>query len=139
MLWRRSYDTPPPPLADGTEFSQSDDPRYATIPAELRPRTECLKDVVDRMLPYWYDGDRPGPADRPHGAGRRPRQLAARAGQAPRRRLGRRRSPALNIPTGIPLLYELDDDFRPSNPGGTYLDPKAAAAAIEAVKNQGKK
>lgn len=56
MLWRRSYDTPPPPLEDGTEFSQSDDPRYASIPPELRPRTECLKDVVHRMLPYWYDG-----------------------------------------------------------------------------------
>lgn len=56
MLWRRSYDTPPPALEDGTEFSQSDDARYATIPPELRPRTECLKDVVDRMLPYWYDG-----------------------------------------------------------------------------------
>src|SRR6058998_825498 len=50
MLWRRSYDTPPPALEDGTEFSQSDDPRYATIPPELRPRTECLKDVVVRML-----------------------------------------------------------------------------------------
>ncbi len=55
MLWRRSYDTPPPPLADDAEFSQIDDPRYAIIPSELRPRTECLKDVVVRMLPYWYD------------------------------------------------------------------------------------
>ena len=55
MLWRRSYDTPPPPIEDGNEWSQAGDPRYATLPPELCPRTECLKDVVERMLPYWYD------------------------------------------------------------------------------------
>ena len=56
MLWRRSYDMPPPPLDDDDEFSQAGDPRYADLPAdELRPRTECLADVVARMLPYWYD------------------------------------------------------------------------------------
>src|SRR4051794_25876066 len=51
MLWRRSYSTPPPPIAADDEFSQQDDPRYATLPPEVRPATECLADVVDRMLP----------------------------------------------------------------------------------------
>src|SRR5207248_4276505 len=55
MLWRRSYDTPPPPIADDDPLSQIDDPRYLTLPSELIPRTECLADAVDRMLPYWYD------------------------------------------------------------------------------------
>ncbi len=90
MLWRRSYDVPPPPLEDGAEFSQSDDARYASIPPELRPKTECLKDVVFRMLPYWYDGIVPDLLTRPHGPGRGPRQQPARPGQAPGRHLGRR-------------------------------------------------
>src|SRR5262249_2789455 len=55
MLWRRSYDVPPPPIDDDDEFSQHGDLRYATLPDEIRPRTECLADVVERMLPYWYD------------------------------------------------------------------------------------
>ena len=111
MLWRRSYDTPPPPIADDTEFSQFDDPRYAGLPPEARPQTECLKDVVVRMLPYWYDGIVP---DLIAGTvpGRRPRQLAPRPRQAPGRHL-RRRDRGLNIPTGIPLAYELDADFKP--------------------------
>src|SRR6478752_9945805 len=138
MLWRRSYDTPPPALEDGAEFSQSDDPRYATIPPELRPRTECLKDVVDRMLPYWYDDIVPDLLD-----GRT--VLVAAHGNSLRglvKHLDGISDDAisgLNIPTGIPLAYELDADFRPLKPGGTYLDPDAAKAAIEAVKNQGKK
>ena len=80
---------PPPPIADDDEFSQVGDPRYAALPPELRAATECLKDVVARMLPYWYDAIVPGPADRPDGARGRARQLAARAGQAPRRDLRR--------------------------------------------------
>ncbi|MCM2394238.1 phosphoglyceromutase [Streptomyces albipurpureus] len=138
MLWRRSYDTPPPALEDGTEFSQSDDPRYATIPPELRPRTECLKDVVDRMLPYWYDGIVPDLL-----AGRT--VLVAAHGNSLRGLVKHLDGVSdediagLNIPTGIPLAYELDADFKPLKRGGTYLDPAAAAAAIEAVKNQGKK
>ena len=64
MLWRRSYDTPPPPIDDDDEFSQVDDPRYATLPDEIRPRTECLADVVDRMLPVLVRRDRARPADR---------------------------------------------------------------------------
>ncbi|MFF4410108.1 phosphoglyceromutase [Streptomyces sp. NPDC002536] len=138
MLWRRSYDTPPPALEDGTEFSQSDDPRYASIPPELRPRTECLKDVVARMLPYWYDGIVPDLT-----AGRT--VLVAAHGNSLRALVKHLDGisdadiAGLNIPTGIPLAYELDADFRPVVPGGKYLDPEAAKAAIEAVKNQGKK
>lgn len=138
MLWRRSYDTPPPALEDGSEFSQSDDPRYASIPSELRPRTECLKDVVTRMLPYWYDGIVPDLL-----AGRT--VLVAAHGNSLRALVKHLDGisdadiAGLNIPTGIPLAYELDADFRPVVPGGTYLDPEAAKAAIEAVKNQGKK
>lgn len=138
MLWRRSYDTPPPPLADDAEFSQIDDPRYAIIPSELRPRTECLKDVVGRMLPYWYDSIVPDLS-----AGRT--VLVAAHGNSLRALVKHLDGisdadiAALNIPTGIPLSYELDADFHPVTPGGTYLDPEAAKAAIEAVKNQGKK
>ncbi|MER5760873.1 phosphoglyceromutase [Streptomyces sp. NPDC002082] len=138
MLWRRSYDTPPPALEDGTEFSQSGDPRYSSIPPELRPRTECLKDVVVRMLPYWYDSIVPDLLDG-HTV------LVAAHGNSLRALvkhldgISDEDIAGLNIPTGIPLSYELDADFKPLNPGGTYLDPDAAAAAIEAVKNQGKK
>ena len=138
MLWRRSYDTPPPPLADDSEFSQANDPRYASIPPELRPRTECLKDVVQRMLPYWYDGIVPDLL-----AGRT--VLVAAHGNSLRGLvkhldgISDEAISGLNIPTGIPLYYELDASFTPLTPGGKYLDPEAAAAAIEAVKNQGKK
>lgn len=138
MLWRRSYDTPPPVLEDGAEYSQSDDPRYAGIPSELRPRTECLKDVVGRMMPYWYDGVIPDLL-----AGRT--VMIAAHGNSLRALvkdldgISDEDISGLNIPTGIPLAYELDADFRPVKKGGTYLDPDAAKAAIEAVKNQGKK
>ncbi len=138
MKWRRSYDTPPPELADGAEWSQNDDPRYAAIPSEVRPRTECLKDVVVRMLPYWYDGIVPD-----LNAGRT--VLVAAHGNSLRALVKHLDGISdadivgLNIPTGIPLLYELDADFRPVVPHGTYLDPEAAKAAVEAVKNQGRK
>ncbi|MGV9891377.1 phosphoglyceromutase [Streptomyces sp. NPDC003395] len=138
MLWRRSYDTPPPPLAADAEYSQAHDARYATIPPELRPDTECLKDVVIRMLPYWYDGIVPDLL-----ASRT--VLIAAHGNSLRALVKHLDGisdadiAGLNIPTGIPLAYELDADFKPITPGGKYLDPEAAAAAIEAVKNQGKK
>ncbi|WP_067174617.1 phosphoglyceromutase [Microtetraspora niveoalba] len=137
MLWRRSYDVPPPPIADDDEFSQAGDPRYALLPQELMPRTECLKDVVDRMLPYWYDRIVPDLA-----AGRT--VLVVAHGNSLRALVKHLDGiddasiAKLNIPTGIPLRYELDEDFRPLNPGGDYLDPQAAAAAIEAVANQGR-
>ncbi|MDF4251441.1 phosphoglyceromutase [Streptomyces sp. WMMB303] len=138
MLWRRSYDTPPPVLEDGAEFSQSGDPRYAALPSELRPRTECLKDVVERMLPYWFDGIIPDLLDG-HTV------LVAAHGNSLRALvkhldgISDEDIAGLNIPTGIPLVYDLDADFAPVTKGGTYLDPEAAKAAIEAVKNQGKK
>ncbi|MEV1173134.1 phosphoglyceromutase [Nonomuraea sp. NPDC049784] len=137
MLWRRSYDVPPPPIADDDEYSQAGDPRYALLPPELMPRTECLKDVVDRMLPYWYDQIVPDLA-----AGRT--VLVAAHGNSLRALVKHldgvsdEEIAGLNIPTGIPLLYELDADFQPRKAGGEYLDPEAAKTAIEAVANQGR-
>jgi len=134
MLWRRSYDVPPPPIADDDPLSQAADRRYAGLPPELRPRTECLKDVVDRMLPYWYDTIVP---DLRQGT-----VLVTAHGNSLRALvkhldgIGDAEIAELNIPTGIPLLYELDDDFRPVT--SRYLDPEAAASAVEAVKNQGR-
>jgi len=138
MLWRRSYDVPPPPLADDDPLSQVGDPRYAQLPSELMPRTECLADVVARLLPYWYDAIVPDLA-----AGRT--VLVAAHGNSLRALVKHLDGiddatiSKLNIPTGIPLLYDLDEDFKPRKTGGEYLDPDAAAAAIEAVANQGKK
>ncbi|PRY00732.1 phosphoglyceromutase [Allonocardiopsis opalescens] len=138
MIWRRSYDTPPPPLADDDRYSQVGDPRYAHLPQEIVPRTECLADVVVRLLPYWYDQIVPELS-----AGRT--VLVAAHGNSLRALVKHldgvsdTEIAGLNIPTGIPLVYDLADDFTPRKPGGEYLDPQAAAAAIEAVKNQGKK
>jgi 2,3-bisphosphoglycerate-dependent phosphoglycerate mutase len=137
MLWRRSYDTPPPPIADDDEFSQVGDPRYADLPPELMPRTECLADVVRRMLPYWYDAIVPdlrrGLTVAVVAHGNSLRALVKHLD-----RISDEDIPGLNIPTGVPLFYELDGSMRPMTPGGEYLDPEAAAAAIEAVKNQGR-
>jgi 2,3-bisphosphoglycerate-dependent phosphoglycerate mutase len=138
MIWRRSYDTPPPPIEPGSEFSQDDDARDAALPPEIRPATECLADVVDRMLPYWYDAIVP---DLRTGS----TVLVAAHGNSLRALvkhldgMGDQEVVGLNIPTGVPLRYDLDDDLRPLKPGGEYLDPEAAAEAIEAVKNQGKR
>ncbi|NDL58130.1 phosphoglyceromutase [Phytoactinopolyspora mesophila] len=137
MLWRRSYDTPPPPIADDDEFSQVGDARYADLPSEVMPRTECLKDVLQRFLPYWYDAIVPDL--------RRGQTVAVVAHGNSLRALVKHLDgisddaiAGLNIPTGVPLLYELDESMRPVTTGGQYLDPDAAAAAIEAVKNQGR-
>jgi 2,3-bisphosphoglycerate-dependent phosphoglycerate mutase len=137
MTWRRSYDVPPPPLADDDPFSQADDPRYGLLPPELRPRTECLRDVGVRLLPYWYDAIVPDLA-----AGRS--VLVVAHGNSIRAlvkhldKISDEAISELNIPTGMPLLYELDDSYVPVTAGGRYLDPEAAAAAAEAVKNQGR-
>jgi len=137
MTWRRSYDTPPPPIDDDDEFSQSGDQRYADLPPELLPRTECLADVIERMLPYWYDAVVPDLR-----AGRT--VLVTAHGNSLRGLvkhldgLTEKAVVGLNIPTGIPLLYELDENLSPVIAGGEYLDPEAAAAAIEAVRNQGR-
>ncbi|MDX6745000.1 phosphoglyceromutase [Actinocorallia sp. A-T 12471] len=136
--WRRSYDTPPPPIADGDPLSQVGDLRYASLPSELVPRTECLADVVDRLLPYWYDAIVPdlaaGRTVLVTAHGNSLRALVKHLDDIPDDEISE-----LNIPTGIPLKYELDADFVPRKRGGEYLDPQAAKAAIEAVKNQGKK
>jgi 2,3-bisphosphoglycerate-dependent phosphoglycerate mutase len=137
LLWRRSYDVPPPPIAPDDQYAQTDDPRYAVLPPEVRPTAECLADVLARALPYWYDAVVPDLR-----AGRT--VLVAAHGNSLRALvkhldgISDEDIAGLNIPTGIPLRYDLDDDLRPTNPGGTYLDPEAAAAAVEAVKNQGR-
>jgi 2,3-bisphosphoglycerate-dependent phosphoglycerate mutase len=137
MLWRRSYDVPPPPLDDDSEFSQAGDPRYADLAPSQRPRTECLADVVARMLPYWESAIVPDlMADR--------LVLVAAHGNSLRALvkhldgISEADIAGLNIPTGIPLVYRLDADLQPTQPGGEYLDPAAAAAAITAVANQGR-
>jgi 2,3-bisphosphoglycerate-dependent phosphoglycerate mutase len=137
MLWRRSYDAPPPPIPEGDPMDQAGDPRYAGLPPEGRPRTECLRDVVARLLPYWYDVLVPdlavGKLVLVVAHGNSLRALVKHLDQ-----ISDTDIVALNIPTGIPLLYELDDAFRPVTPGGRYLDPEAASAGAEAVKNQGR-
>jgi 2,3-bisphosphoglycerate-dependent phosphoglycerate mutase len=138
MTWRRSYSTPPPPIEAGSKFSQDGDARYSFLPPEARPATECLADVVVRMLPYWYDAIVPdlrlGQTVLVAAHGNSLRALVKHLDG-----MGEEEVVGLNIPTGVPLRYDLDDDLRPVKTGGQYLDPDAAAAAIEAVKNQGKK
>src|SRR5918911_126266 len=104
LLWRRSYDTPPPPITDDDEWSQVGDLRYANLPPELMPRTECLADVVERMLPYWYDAIVP---DLRRGAtvcvaahGNSLRALVKHLDD-----MSEEAVVGLNIPTGIPLVY----------------------------------
>ena len=136
MLWRRSYDVPPPPIAADNPNSQASDPRYAGLGADL-PQTECLKDVVARMIPYWENEIR---ADLRDGK----MVLVAAHGNSLRALVKHLDDisdddiAALNIPTGMPLVYELDDDFQPITRGGRYLDPEAAAEAAAAVANQGR-
>ncbi|CAM4020181.1 phosphoglyceromutase [Smaragdicoccus niigatensis] len=133
MLWRRSYDTPPPPIEDDNKYTQVGDPRYD---ASDMPATECLLDVVKRMVPYWESEIVPELR-----AGKN--VLVAAHGNSLRALVKHLDGISdtdiaeLNIPTGIPLVYELDDDLKPKNPGGTYLDPEAAAAGAAAVANQG--
>jgi 2,3-bisphosphoglycerate-dependent phosphoglycerate mutase len=134
LLWRRSYDVPPPPLDPDDERHPSHDPRYGDLPPDLLPATECLADVVVRMLPYWYDTIVPDLR-----AGRTPliaahgnsiRALVKHLDDIPEDEIV-----GLNIPTGIPLLYELDDEFRPLS--SRYLgDEEAALAAADAVAKQ---
>jgi 2,3-bisphosphoglycerate-dependent phosphoglycerate mutase len=136
MLWRRSYDTPPPPLEPGSEFSQDGDPRYAELGGRA-PRTECLKDVVARMLPYWEQAIVPdlraGLTVLVAAHGNSLRALVKHLDQVSDADI-----PGLEIPTGIPLRYQLDESLRPVTPGGEYLDPEAAAVGAQAVANQGR-
>jgi len=135
-LWRRSYDVPPPPIEPGSEFSQDGDPRYAGLGDEL-PATECLSDVVDRFLPYWESAVVPdlqaGKVVLLAAHGNSLRALVKHLDQISDADIAE-----LNIPTGIPLRYDLDDELRPLKAGGEYLDPDAAATAAAAVAAQGR-
>ncbi|MDH6532422.1 2,3-bisphosphoglycerate-dependent phosphoglycerate mutase [Aurantimicrobium minutum] len=136
MTWRRSFDTPPPPIADDSEYSQINDPRYVGIDGAI-PATECLKDVIDRMIPYWESDIT---ADLAAGKtvlvtahGNSLRALVKHLDGISDEDIAE-----LNIPTGIPLVYKLDENFRPLGPA-EYLDPEAAAAGAAAVAAQGNK
>ena len=135
MAWRRSYDTPPPPIEAGSTYSQDTDPRYADIGGG--PLTECLADVVARFVPYFEQTIAPdlkaGKTVLVAAHGNSLRALVKYLdGMSDDDVVG------LNIPTGIPLRYDLDSNLRPKVAGGTYLDPEAAAAGAAAVANQGK-
>ena len=136
MLWRRSYDTPPPAIDPKDEWSQADDARYANL-GDAAPLTECLKDVVDRLLPYWESEIVPDLR-----AGKT--VLVAAHGNSLRALVKHLDGisdadiAGLNIPTGIPLRYDLTADLKPVKAGGEYLDPEAAKEAAAAVANQGR-
>lgn len=136
MAWRRSYGTPPPELEDGAEYSQAGDPRYANLGQV--PRTECLKDVVERFVPYFEEEILPrakkGETVLIAAHGNSLRALVKHLDQISDEEIA-----GLNIPTGIPLVYEIAEDGSVVNPGGTYLDPEAAAAGAAAVAAQGGK
>jgi len=136
MLWRRSYDVPPPPLEAGSAFDLSADPRY--LPGVV-PSTECLADVVVRMVPYWFDAIAPQLLEgrvvlvAAHGNSLRAliKHLDGMSGDAIAK---------LEIPTGVPIVYDLDEDLRPRQAGGRWLgDPEAIAAAADAVRRQGQR
>ncbi len=137
QTWRRSFDVPPPPIDDNDKYSQAHDERYADL-GENVPKTECLKDVLDRMLPLW---DEEISQDLKSGKtvlitahGNSLRALVKHLDG-----LSDDEIAELNIPTGIPLVYKLDANFKPVVPGGEYLDPEAAAAGAAAVAAQGNK
>ncbi|RYI21637.1 phosphoglyceromutase [Dermacoccus sp. 147Ba] len=136
MTWRRSFDTPPPPIEKGSEWSQDADPRYADL-GDAAPLTECLKDVIERFLPYWESAIVPDLKD-----GKT--VLVAAHGNSLRAMVKHLDDISdddivgVNIPTGMPLYYELDENLTPVTKGGRYLDPAAAEAAAAAVANQGK-
>ena len=136
MLWRRSYDVPPPAIDPADEFAQTNDPRYADI--DDLPMTECLKDVVARMVPYWEQQIIPdlksGKTVLITAHGNSLRALVKHLDNISDEDIA-----ALNIPTAMPLVYRLDEQFKPIVKGGEYLDPEAAAEAAAAVANQGKK
>ena len=136
QLWRRSFDVPPPAIADDDQYSQKNDPKYANL-GELLPKTECLKDVVARVVPYLT-----GEITEDLKLGKT--VLITAHGNSIRAivkyldAISDTDIAGVNIPTGIPLLYELNEKFEPITKGGRYLDPEAAKAAITAVANQGK-
>jgi 2,3-bisphosphoglycerate-dependent phosphoglycerate mutase len=137
MDWRRSYHATPPPLSAAAEHVQVGDPRYAILPPEARPRAESLRDVSARLLPYWYDAIVPdlraGGCVLVVSHGNTLRALVKHLDSIPDDQIAE-----LDIPTGIPLAYELGPDMRPDALGGQYLDPHASGTAIEAIRNQGR-
>ncbi|HSP36370.1 MAG TPA: phosphoglyceromutase [Frankiaceae bacterium] len=139
--WRRSYDTPPPPIEDDQESGV--DERYDLLPSDLLPKTECLKDVLERMLPYWYDAVVPdlraGSVTLVVAHGNSLRALVKHLDGIDDDSIS-----GLNIPTGIPLRYELDDDLKSTGNfdaalgvSGIYLDPDLAREKSAAVASQG--
>ena len=136
LIWRRSYDIQPPALAEDNEHYPGHDPRYANLTSEELPLTECLKDTVERFLPYWHEAIVPEIKEGQ-------RVIIAAHGNSLRALvqyldgLSEEAVLKLNIPTGMPLVYELDDDLKPIK--NYYLgDEEAVKAAMEAVANQGK-
>jgi 2,3-bisphosphoglycerate-dependent phosphoglycerate mutase len=136
-LWRRSFDVPPPAIADDDRYSQKNDPKYADLGDDL-PKSECLKDVVARATPYLNDeifADlKSGKVVLITAHGNSIRAIVKYLDEISDTDIA-----SVNIPTGIPLLYELDNNFKPLKKGGEYLDPIAAKVAIEAVANQGRR
>ena len=136
LIWRRSYDVPPPPMEKDDEGYAGNDIRYADVPEADIPLTECLKDTVDRFLPYWHETIAPDIK-----AGKR--VIIAAHGNSLRALvkylddLSEEEVLKLNIPTDMPLVYELDADLKPIK--NYYLgDEEAVKAAMDAVANQGK-
>lgn len=137
IIWRRSYDVPPPALEESDERYPGKDARYASLSADELPKTECLKDTVERFLPLWHDEIAPtiksGKKVIIAAHGNSLRALVKYLDQMSEDEILK-----LNIPTGVPLVYELDDDLKPLK--HYYLgDQDAIAAAMNAVANQGKK
>jgi len=136
QLWRRSFDVPPPAIADDDQYSQKNDPKYSNLGEQL-PKTECLKDVVARVIPYLTgeitDDLKSGKTVLITAHGNSIRAIVKFLDAISDADIA-----AVNIPTGIPLLYELNEKFEPITKGGRYLDPKAAADSIAAVANQGR-
>jgi 2,3-bisphosphoglycerate-dependent phosphoglycerate mutase len=138
MAWRRSYDVPPPPIEPGSKWDVSNDPRYADLPPEFRPQTECLADVVVRMLPYWADAIVPdlraGLVTLVSAHGNSLRALVKHLED-----ISDADIVGLNIPTGVPWVYEIGDDMRPVGERRQLGDPEAIRKATEAVAAQGRK
>ena len=137
QIWRRSFDVPPPPIDDNDKYSQAHDERYAEL-GDALPKTECLKDVLIRMMPLWENEISQdlvaGKTVLVTAHGNSLRALVKHLDGVSDDEIAE-----LNIPTGIPLVYKLDANFKPLLAGGEYLDPAAAAAGAAAVANQGKK
>jgi 2,3-bisphosphoglycerate-dependent phosphoglycerate mutase len=136
QIWRRGFDSPPPAIAEDSQYSQAHDERYKELGRDL-PNTECLKDVLVRMLPYWE-------SDIAKSLRENKTVLVTAHGNSLRALvkhldgIGDDEITDLNIPTGVPLYYKLDANLQPVEPGGRYLDPDAAKAGADAVASQGK-